>query len=161
MIVSGLFYFCWSMWQLANLRVAMGVCFGLGLPLTTTTMVEHLPVKNRGRWVIMISLFITIGKLLGVLLGRLFLDDLTAGNWRLMIAVTFVLPALTLLGTILFVHESPRFCLFNEQASQCYSILKSIQSTNFAYPRLLMHLDSPQPLNQSKPDQSKLSTPMN
>lgn len=150
--VSVLFYPCWSLYLLVLLRIAMGFCFGLGLPLTTTTMVEHLPVKNRGRWVVMISLFITLGKLLAVALARLCLNDLTTGNWRLMVAVTSVLPAITLVGTIFFVHESPRFCLFNEQASRCYSILKSIKKTNFEYPRFLLHLDNIQSLDQSKPD---------
>ena len=144
-----LFYICSSYSFLLILRIGLGICFGLGLPLTTTTMVEHLPVRNRGRWIVCINFFITIGKLLGVLLGYLFLDNLSSGNWRLMITVTSVFPLFTFLGTILFIRESPRFCLFNDQASKCYSILKTIQKINFSCPSLVLYIDNDQPLHES------------
>lgn len=146
------------MWGLGLLRGGLGLCFGLGLPLTTTTMVEHLPVKHRGRWVVLVNLFITFGKLLGAALGHLFLGSLGAGNWRLMVAVTCVLPAITAIAGA-FLRESPRFCLFNDQASRCYSILKAIQRVNFRYPGVLLYLESDRPLSQSEPDQFASPTP--
>lgn len=132
----------------------MGLCFGMGLPLTTTTMVEHLPLRNRGKWIVMINFFITIGKLLGVGLAYLFLGVLGPKHWKQMIAVTGILPFMSAVGLLLFVYESPRFCLFNDQASRCYSILKCIQRVNFGSRNLLLFIDNDLPLEDSKPDQS-------
>lgn len=149
-VVSSLFYFCGSLKMLTTLRVGLGFCFGLGLPLTATTLVEHLPVKQRGRWVVLLNLCVTFGKLLGVALGYWFLDSLSTGNWRLMVASTCVLPATTVISS-LFLRESPRFCLFNGQASQCYSALRVMQRVNFSFPHTLLLLENDCPLSQSKP----------
>ena len=134
-----MFLICSGFWSLFILRLLMGICFGFCTPLTTTTMVEHLPVKNRGRWVVLVNFFITIGKLWGVLLAAIFLTNLESGNWRIMMAVSGITPLMTLLGALFFMIESPRFCLFNNRESHGFRNLKIIQKFNLRNPKFLLN----------------------
>ena len=112
-------------------------------------MVEHLPTKNRGRWIVMINFFITIGKLIGVLFSYLFLDNLTQGNWQKMVATTAIFPIFTALGVIFILRESPRFCLFNNQESRCFTILNQIKTINLNFPKFLIYLENDNSIENS------------
>ena len=135
-LICLLFLLCRDTFLFAFLRLAMGAAFGLALPLTTTMMVEHLPPKNRGRWIVCVNLFMTFGKFLGLLVAYVCLDNLKEGNWRLMIGVTCVFPGFVALSSLFFLYESPRFCVFNQRDIDCFKNLRKIRKINRKYPLL-------------------------
>lgn len=133
-LICLLFLLCRHTFLFCFLRFSMGSAFGLALPLTTTMMVEHLPPKNRGRWVICINLFMTFGKLFGLMLAFFCLETFYDGDWRLLIALTAIPPAIVSVCGLFFVYESPRFCLFNGRDSDCYKNLSKIRLINRKFP---------------------------
>jgi hypothetical protein len=51
---------------------------------------EISPTENRGKGIVIINSFVGLGKLYGVLMGALILDDISHGNWRLMMALSSI-----------------------------------------------------------------------
>lgn len=58
---------------------------------------------------VFIGLFYTLGELFGCLLAYLTMENLTTGNWRLMLALNSIPSFFLAIGSFLFLLESPRF----------------------------------------------------
>lgn len=56
-----------------------------------------------------IGVFYTLGELLTCLLALLTMKNLKEGNWRLMLALNSIPAFLLVIGSFLFLQESPRF----------------------------------------------------
>ncbi len=80
-VISSLFFFINDFYVMCLGRIVYGINFGFILPLTTSLLSEIMPVKFRGRGIVFLNFLISIGKLSGVLLAVLCLNDFTSGNW--------------------------------------------------------------------------------
>jgi len=124
------FYSCSGFITLSILRFFYGFCFGFSLPLTTIYITEILPKQIRGKWVVLINLFATIGNVYGILMAYFIMDNIEEGNWRWLLACTALLPFITLIGTFIYLRESMRFFLIGKQFSQLRSVFNEIVDFN-------------------------------
>lgn len=70
------------------LRLIYGIVYGISLPLTTSMLSEIIPIKYRGKGLVIINMFVSVGKIVGCIYASICLKDLTEGNWRLMMALS-------------------------------------------------------------------------
>lgn len=127
------FYSCYSFLALVCLRFLYGFCYGFSLPLTTIYITEILPKHLRGKWVVLINLFVTIGNIYGTLMAYFVMESLEQGNWRLLLACTALLPFITLIGTLVYLRESMRFLLSNKRIAQVKEVFNQIVNVNNHY----------------------------
>ena len=114
-------------------RSLFGVSVGILAPLTATMLIEITPMEYRGRWVIWISGFFTIGEIIAIFVAYLTLDSSTPGNWRLLVVwITFPV-ILSAFFSIRYLKESPRFTLF-KNFDEGLDILNRMNIINHNYP---------------------------
>ncbi len=112
------------------MRFLYGLCFGFSVPLTTSMISEISPIIYRGKLLIVINFFMSLGKLYGCLLAYIFLSGFEKGNWRLMMVVSAFPCLITLGGTLLYLKESPRFYLASNRFEEAIETIKSISIIN-------------------------------
>lgn len=95
-------------------RLIYGIIYGFSIPLTTSMISEITPLKFRGKSLVLINFFVSIGKLYGCLLAYIFLENFTKGNWRLMMITSGISSLLVFLGSIFILKESARFLIANK-----------------------------------------------
>lgn len=80
--------FVQSILPLIVLRALMGILVGFFGPLGVTLLTEVTPREVRGRYMSLITVSVSIGQLFGLTVGYFTLDNLSSGNWRLLIIIT-------------------------------------------------------------------------
>lgn len=65
-------------------RFLYGLTFGLTIALTTTLFSEIVPLKYRGKGLLIINFCVSLGKVFSFILGAIFLQNFTKGNWKMM-----------------------------------------------------------------------------
>jgi len=93
------------------IRGIFGVIIGFTIPLTPSLASELTPVDLRGKGVVAINFFFSLGKFFAVIVAKFCLDSLNSGNWRAMLILCSVPSLIVFLGTWLYVKESPRFLI--------------------------------------------------
>lgn len=73
---------------MALARYFYGCIYGFALPLTTSMLSEIIPMKLRGKGLVVVNMFISIGKITGCVLAIICLDDFHTGNWRMMMMLS-------------------------------------------------------------------------
>jgi uncharacterized membrane protein len=63
---------------------------------------------HRGRFLIVINFFVSVGKLYAFILAYIFLEDFSRGNWRLMMFISSSTSLLVSFLAKVFLYESPR-----------------------------------------------------
>ncbi|CAD8202470.1 unnamed protein product [Paramecium octaurelia] len=97
--------------QLLILRFFFGLLFGIALPISSILMAEVTPLHVRGQFIVTLQMMYIVGRMWMLLLAFIFLDSIATGNWRA-IAVTNSIPCfICLIGSIIYLHESPRFLI--------------------------------------------------
>ena len=86
-----------------------GFVFGLTLPLTTSMISEITPLKWRGRFILIVNFYVSIGKLVAFILACIFLESFTEGNWRGMMITSSFIPLATSILIFLYIKDSFRF----------------------------------------------------
>jgi putative MFS transporter len=124
------FSLCNGFFTLLCLRLFYGFCYGFSLPLTTIYITEILPKHLRGKWVVLINFFVTIGNIYGTLMAYFVMESLDEGNWRLLLAYTAILPFVTLIGTLIYLQESMRFLLSSKRLSELKGIFNGLVRLN-------------------------------
>lgn len=122
--------FCFNFYLLVFYRFIFGFGYGFSLPLTTVYITEIVPNKNRGKWIVMINFFVTIGKLYGTLLGYFILDNLTSGNWRRLVLISSILPCIVIIVGYFFLIESLRYSFVNGRFEEFENSFNKIVSWN-------------------------------
>jgi len=112
------------------LRLAYGAIFGFTLPLSYVIVCEIVLAAKRGRIGTILAIFYNFGKIYFVMLCYIFLDDYQSGNWRGLILFNSIPVFFCFIGTILYVTESPRFVLANEQYFESFELIKFAIRTN-------------------------------
>ena len=130
-IVCGLsFMFCNGFWSLLLVRFLYGGSYGFSLPMTPIYVIELFPLKNRGKFTVLINFFVSVGKLYGAFLSMFFLDSFGTGNWRGLMAASTLLPIAILIMVSLFLIESPRFLLVQGRHQEFKAALDGILRFN-------------------------------
>lgn len=92
------------------LRFFTGMAVGGTLPVDYAMMAEFLPAKSRGRWLVALEGFWSIGTVVVALAAWIVSLSGVADGWRFIFVVT-ALPALIGVGLRFLVPESPMFLL--------------------------------------------------
>ncbi len=106
-------------------RLLLGVGVGIVSVAVPLYVAEMVPAKDRGKYVTFFQLLLTFGIVMAYFVDLIFTPS---GNWRGMFAVVMV-PALILFIGMLFLPETPRWLLANNQPERARNILQRIRSS--------------------------------
>eukprot|EP00249_Psilotum_nudum_P021889 c28291_g1_i2 orf=36-1682(-) len=115
---------------------------GIGLaggPVILSWFLEFIPTPNRGLWMVIISVFWTVGTIAEALLAWAIMPTL---GWRWLLGLSSV-PLLFLLAFYPFVPESPRYLVSKGENDKALKVLKTIaliNGKNLPRGRLVSHL---------------------
>lgn len=90
------------------LRGLFGIIVGFFSPLAYTILAEITPLKYRGKYMILISIFYTFGELISCGIAMLTLNNLTTGNWHALLAWSTLPAFIAWVFSLIFLDESPR-----------------------------------------------------
>ena len=114
------------------MRGLFGLIIGFTLPLAPSFASELTPVNIRGRGVVFVNFFFSIGSFYAVIVGKFCLDSLNSGNWKAML-IWCSLPSLVVwIGTLIFIKESPRFLIATNRIQEGVDVLNYMSSVNNA-----------------------------
>ena len=129
-IVGFCFAFVNDLYTLILMRFLYGFCYGFSLPLTISMISEIFPLKMRGKAILFTNFCVSIGKVYGILLAFITLDDYQTGNWRALMIVSSLTCLIVILGVCLYVKESPRFLLASKDFEKAFVIINHIGKIN-------------------------------
>jgi len=127
-ILAGLlFYLSNNIVLIYILRFFYGYSFGFCNSIITTMFVEVSPTKYRAKGLVLLNFLITVGKMYGLLLGYLFIKkDIIETDWKTMVFCGGAPSVLVLIGSFLWLYESPRFLLSQQRFEEAFTILDRI-----------------------------------
>jgi len=129
-VITLCFCFVNSIFFLIILRFIYGIIYGFSLPLSISMVSEIIPLRFRGKLIVLTNFCVSLGKIWGIFLAYLIFNDFNDGNWRLMMALCSITPFLVILGIFLFVKESPRFLLSIGNFQKGFDIIDHIGYLN-------------------------------
>jgi putative MFS transporter len=68
---------------------------------------EITPIKYRGKSLVIINFFVSIGKIFGCILAIIFLKSFTEGNWKAMMFTSGIPSLIVFIGGKFYILESP------------------------------------------------------
>ena len=122
-------------WSLLAMIFMVGVGVG-GLTVPFDILAEFLPAESRGKNLLLIEYFWTLGVLLVVTLAYLTLgnggtdDGSGGGNWRLFVMLSSLPCCLSVLLGFLWVPESPRWLCTMDRCDQAMDIVRQAAQVN-------------------------------
>ena len=144
-LISISFYYCNSFFQMCVARFFYGFCYGFSLPLPSSMISEIIPLAYRGKSLVVLNFFVSVGKILGCFLAWLCLQSFTQGNWRIMMVYSSLPSFLVLFGTIFVMKESPRFLISQGKYDRGFMVLNQMLRDNY-------RKEAPQELTQEEMD---------
>lgn len=111
-------------------RIIIGLLVGFFGPLGATLITELTPKQIRGRYMALLTMFMVIGELYGAFVANFFLENLSTGNWRLLIIYCSIPGVLSWLFAIAFLEESPRFLLMTGNSKKAFEIIDKMNKQN-------------------------------
>lgn len=112
-------------YALLFLRGIVGVGLAGGAVITSWFL-EFIPTSNRGLWMVLISVFWTIGTVVEATLAWIVMPSL---GWRWLLGLSSV-PLLVLLVFYPLVPESPRYLVAKGKADEALVVLRSVARIN-------------------------------
>ncbi len=113
------------------LRCLASLAIGGISGLTFPTLVEFLPVKNRGKVTLLVSVLMLLGLCGSYGMGWWLIGEgQYPGGWRYYIAAVSIPTLFVALYRIIFNFESPRFLLSRQKKEQAWTIFASIAKLN-------------------------------
>lgn len=76
-LLASMFFMVNSILTMAFLRFLYGFLYGFSLPLTTAIMSETLPFAMRGKGLVLVNFFVTLGKFYGCCIVYICLNSFT------------------------------------------------------------------------------------
>ncbi|CAD8201370.1 unnamed protein product [Paramecium pentaurelia] len=111
--------------QMSLLRLIYGTVIGMNLAISSILMIEVTPKLHRGKIIVALQVLILLGRCWIMILGYIFMESISQGNWRAISLCNCIPCLLCLIGTIFWIQESPRFLILNEE------IQKGIDNLNY------------------------------
>lgn len=127
MLGVSLILFSYSFFMILTARLLLGVGVGLISVAVPLYVAEIVPAKDRGKYMSFFQLLLTFGILMAYVVDLIFTPS---GNWRAMFGVV-LFPALILFFGALFLPETPRWLLANQQEKRAREVLVRIRSSSF------------------------------
>ena len=62
-----------------------------------------------------INFMVGMGKVFGILMAYVILDNIKSGNWRLLMTISSIPCFLVAIGTYFYIYESARFLLISNR----------------------------------------------
>ena len=90
------------------LRGLFGIIVGFFSPLAYTIMAEITPVKYRGKYMVLLGIFYTLGEIVSCLIAIFTLDTLKSGNWHGLLAWSTFPALLAWIASLVLLDESAR-----------------------------------------------------
>jgi len=112
------------------LRFLIGLLIGLQMLVGYVLMTEISTKDIRGKANVRMVGFWSLGGLLCVLIAYFTLDDLSTGNWRVLIGLSAVPNLPLFLGSLLYMFESPRFLIIVDKIDEAVHNLNKIGEVN-------------------------------
>ena len=112
------------------LRCLASVAIGAISGLTFPTLIEFLPVKNRGKITLLVSILMLIGLCGSYGIGWWLVPTYKSG-WRYYIAIVSTPTLLVSLYRLIFHFESPRYLISRGKKERAWKIFKVIAKFNF------------------------------
>jgi MFS family permease len=88
-----------------------GIFFGISMPISQVIVGEIVPLKIRGRYIVLLQLIYIFGILYLQISCILFLKSFDSGNWRGLLRLNTLPGFFCLFLTLLFLRESPRLLI--------------------------------------------------
>jgi MFS family permease len=89
-------------------QFAYGLLFGISMPISQVVISEIVPLRYRGRFIVLLQLIYICGILYLTGCCFIFLDSFSSGDWRSLLRINAIPASLCLLGSMVFLRESPR-----------------------------------------------------
>lgn len=115
-------------------RFLYGFVYGLSIPLTTTMISEITAPAVRGRFLITINFFVSIGKIYAFLLAYLCLSNFTSGHWRLMMCLSSLTSLIVGVLSYLLLMESPRYLMAAGDVVEGLNVVEEMIEMNKTLP---------------------------
>ena len=85
------------------------------MPLSITGITEIVPLNLRGKLILLVSSFTTLGKLFSIFLCYLCSDSTMHANWRLLMLLNGLTAIIAPILCYKYLLESARFYIANKQ----------------------------------------------
>ncbi|CAK62871.1 unnamed protein product (macronuclear) [Paramecium tetraurelia] len=122
--------FAQNILQMILLRLTYGTVIGMNLPISSILMIEVTPKLHRGKIIVALQIMILLGRCWIMILGYIFMEGISKGNWRA-ISLCNSMPCLfCLIGTIFWIQESPRFLILHQEIQKGIDNLNNIGQFN-------------------------------
>ena len=128
--VNAAFFLIHTKFYLLIGRFLQGFFLGFTLPISLTMISEIMTVDLRGKFVAFGSFSITLGKLFNLGVAWLIFENLTHGNWRLLVFYSSIPSLITCFGFLIFIYESPRFLLSHQRFPEAFMAIDKMGTTN-------------------------------
>ncbi|CAD8103528.1 unnamed protein product [Paramecium primaurelia] len=124
------FLLCTNFYHMIFARLGYGFVYGFSIPLTTTMISEITAPDVRGRFLIVINFFVSVGKIYAFLLAFLCLENFNQGHWRLMMSLSSTTSLIVGILAWIFLMESPRYLMASGQVVEGLNIIEEIIHKN-------------------------------
>ncbi|EAS04378.1 MFS transporter (macronuclear) [Tetrahymena thermophila SB210] len=131
-LISNSFVLVKTVGSMGFVRVLYGFTYGFSLPLTTSMLSEIIPIQYRGKGLVFLNFFVSVGKLVGCILAMICLDSFTSGNWKLMMMLSSISSLFVFIASSSYLQESPRFLLATGKQEEGFDIIDRIIKINDA-----------------------------
>ena len=112
------------------IRGLFGFILGFIMPLIPTLAVEWTPLEKRGKTLVIVTSVFSIGQLIAIFAAYLCLDNLTTGNWRLMLLLCSFPSLIVWYGCYKYLLESPRYVMLTQDVQSGMEILNYVMRFN-------------------------------
>lgn len=121
-VFSALQFFVTAPWQLAAVRLLMGVAIGADYAIGSALLAEFLPRRQRGPLLASLNAVWTVGYVVAFIVGYL-MRGLGDNSWRWML-ISSVVPAVIVLSLRLGTPESPRWLAAHGREEEARQVLR-------------------------------------
>jgi len=112
------------------LRGLFGIIVGFFSPLAYTIMAEITPLKYRGKYMVLLGVFYTLGEIISCLIAIFTLEKLDSGNWHALLAWSTFPALLAWISSLLLLDESARHEMMIGNHSNGIKILNKMYREN-------------------------------
>jgi len=111
-------------------RGLFGFLLGFLVPLVPALCAEILPAEKRGKLTVLVNCSFSLGQFIATIVAWFCLNNMTGGNWRLMLFICSFPNLFVFLGSRRYMMESPRFIILNQRIEEGIIILNQMIDIN-------------------------------